>query len=46
MYKNWQKKLHPDLVHTKSKVCEYLIIEMTLIQFLHLLVHVCVVNVM
>lgn len=20
-YKDWQKKLHPDLVHTKSEVC-------------------------
>lgn len=22
-YKDWQKKLHPDLVHTKSEVCYY-----------------------
>lgn len=26
-YKDWQKKLHPDLVHSKSEVClmQYLI---------------------
>jgi hypothetical protein len=28
IYKNWQKKLHPDLVHSKSEVCfkEFLLV--------------------
>ena len=25
-YKDWQKKLHPDLVHSKSEVSQYIVV--------------------